>query len=158
MRKLYFIVPIIMLFLSTGMSHAQEYRTALGLRLGSSTGLTVKHFLNPGAAVEGLLTSRWNGFLITGLYEVTGNAFDEPHLNWYLGGGAHIGFWDNDPYWRRAGDSGSVFGIDFIGGLEYTFQEIPLNLALDWKPAINLVGDRSFWGDEFALSIRFAFK
>jgi hypothetical protein len=135
---------------------AQDYRTALGLRVGSSTGVTVKHFLHPGAALEGLLTTRWDGFLITGLYEFTGNAFDEPNLGWYLGGGAHIGFWSERHRSRRNGNS--VFGIDFIAGLEYTFIDFPLNLALDWKPAIDLVGYHGFWGNEFALSIRFAIQ
>ena len=34
-----------------------------------------------------------------------------------------------------------------------------LNISLDWKPAINLVGagDSFFWGDNGALSVRYIF-
>jgi hypothetical protein len=159
MKKMKFVLPVMLIILSLEYSQAQDYRTALGLRLGSWAGVTAKHFLNPGAAIEGLLTSRWDGFVITGLYQFTGNAFSEPNLGWYLGGGAHVGFWsDKRRTWRNRGDSGSIFGVDFIVGLEYTFMQIPLNLALDWKPAVNLIGHHGFWGDEFALSIRFAIK
>lgn len=147
----------LLLILSMEFCLAQDYRTAIGLRMGSSNGLTVKHFFNQGAAFEGLLTTRWDGFVITGLYEFAGNAFDEPNLGWYLGGGAHLGFRNNrNP--NRYYENGSIFGLDFIIGLEYTFIDIPLNLALDWKPAINLVGHHGFWGDEFAISVRFAIK
>lgn len=157
-NKLVFLAAMAVAMCVAGVSHAQDYRTALGLRLGSSTGITIKHFTKRGAALEGLLTTRWDGGMITGLYEVVGNAFDEPNLSWYFGGGAHIGFWDSHPYWLDRGETRSVLGVDLILGLEYTFDEIPLNLGFDWKPAINLVGHQGFWADEFALSVRFAFK
>jgi hypothetical protein len=41
--------------------------------------------------------------------------------------------------------------------LEYNFKEIPFNLSLDWKPALNLVGSSGFWGDGGAISIRYIF-
>ena len=34
---------------------AQDYQTGVGLRLGVSNGLTVKHFLSDRAALEGIL-------------------------------------------------------------------------------------------------------
>jgi len=48
-------------------SNAQDYNTGIGLRGGWGTGLTIKHFLNGKAAVEGILDSRWHGFSVTGL-------------------------------------------------------------------------------------------
>jgi hypothetical protein len=77
-----------------------------------------------------------------------------------MGAGAHIGFWNGryNPWWDEKVESHAVFGIDGQIGLEYTFNEIPLNLSVDWKPAINLVGSSNFWGDEFGLSIRYAIK
>jgi hypothetical protein len=95
---------------------------------------------------------------ITGLYEVHNRAFDEPGLRWYYGGGGHIGFWDGvkNP-WFNDGDRHSVIGVDMILGIEYTIPGSPVNLSLDYKPGFNLVGYTGFWGDEFALSLRFAF-
>jgi hypothetical protein len=139
---------------------AQDYNTGVGLRLGFSNGLTVKHFIGHRSALEGLLSTRWRGFEITGLYEVHNQAFDVERLNWYFGGGGHIGFWNGDNTYGRWGDEGVnyiVIGIDGILGIEYNFEAVPVNISLDWKPAFNLTGYSGFWGDGGALSIRYIF-
>jgi hypothetical protein len=56
-------------------------------------------------------------------------------LTFFIGGGGHIGFWDRDrnPWWdndRDYNDTRTVVGIDGQIGLEYVFNDIPLNLAL----------------------------
>lgn len=138
--------------------HAQDYSTGIGLRGGLSNGITVKHFLGDKLAVEGLLMTRWSGFEITGLGEFHARAFDVDRLNWYYGLGAHIGFWSgSNTSWGNPGTSYTVIGIDGILGLEYNFSEIPINLSIDWKPAINLVGYSKFWPDGGAFSIRYIF-
>jgi hypothetical protein len=148
----FFMVIGIVAFVS-----AQEYKTGIGIRAGFSSGLTIKHFKNSKVALEGLLTTRWQGFDITGLYEVHNRAFDADHLNWYYGGGAHIGFYNgNYVSWGNSGTTYTVVGIDGILGLEYTFDEIPINLGIDWKPAINLFGYTGFWS-EGAISVRYVF-
>ena len=48
--------------------------------------------------------------------------------------------------------------IDGIIGLEYTFNEIPLNLAIDWIPLINIADYPAFWGGGVGLSVRYAIK
>ncbi|HAX94627.1 MAG TPA: hypothetical protein DCY25_11950, partial [Bacteroidales bacterium] len=75
-------------------------------------------------------------------------------------GGGHIGFWNGDNTYDRWGDAGTnytVIGIDGILGIEYNFEEVPINIGLDWKPAFNLTGYSGFWGDGGALSIRYIF-
>jgi hypothetical protein len=137
--------------------NAQEYKTALGIRAGNSSGLSIKHFMNHKAAFEGLLTTRWEGLDITGLYEMHNEAFDVKHLNWYYGGGGHLGFYNgSNVWWGRAGAGYLVIGIDGILGIEYTFPELPVNLGIDWKPAINFVGYSGFWS-EGAISARYVF-
>ena len=42
-------------------------------------------------------------------------------------------------------------------GLEYTFDEIPLNLSLDLLPSINLIGSTGWGGINGALSVRYVF-
>ncbi len=137
---------------------AQYYETAVGIRAGTFNGITAKHFLHDNRAVEGILSFRWEGFNITGLYEVHNDAFEVNGLEWYYGFGAHLGFW-NGRNVRWADDEGSymVIGIDGIIGIEYNFAAIPINLSLDWKPVINLIGYTGFWGDGAALSIRYLF-
>jgi len=137
------------------IANAQEYKTGIGLRAGLSQGLTLKHFVSEKAAFEGLLSTRWQGFDITGLYEIHNQAFDVEHLNWYYGFGAHIGSYNRN--YVPWGTTGTVIGIDGILGIEYSFSEAPINIGLDWKPAFNLVGNTEFWGDGGALSIRYIF-
>jgi hypothetical protein len=136
----------------------QDYRTSLGLRAGYPYGLTVKHFLNKTNAIEGVLASSWGGFVITGLYENEHWTGEYPGLNWFWGVGAHIGFWDagRNPNIDEA-YVGSVIGADAILGLEYTFDEIPLNLSIDLLPSVNLIGHTGWGGIFGALSVRYVF-
>lgn len=139
---------------------AQDGQTGVGLRLGVSNGLTVRHFISDNAAVEGILHSRWKGLVITGLYEVHQRIPDLEGLHWFYGGGAHIGTWNGNrgrPDWQYSHSGHTVFGLDGIIGMDYYFAEAPINLSLDYKPAFNLSSGAGFWGDELALSIRFMF-
>lgn len=140
------------------VTYAQEYSTGIGLRAGLYNGLTVKHFTGEKTAFEILIASRWHGLEITGLYEIHNIAFNTKGLYWYYGFGGHLGFWNgNYASWGHQGTSYTVVGIDGILGLEYNFSEIPINIGLDWKPAINIVGYTGFWADGGALSIRYVF-
>ncbi len=158
MKKLFLSFTIVLLFAAGNVStYGQLYNTGVGARLGFFNGLTVKHFLQEGNAIEGILSTRWDGFIITGLYEFQRPFSDVNNLEWYYGGGAHIGFWQHGRYYNDA-DVNSVFGLDLILGAEYTIDEIPFSLSLDWKPAFNLIGSTQWWGDGVALSIRYTFR
>lgn len=156
MKKI--IITFLIAFSFVSISVAQDYNTGIGLRGGYFNGLTVKHFISQNSALEGIISSRWSGFNLTGLYEIHNQAFDTERLKWYYGFGGHVGFWDGgDVDWGDPGTSYTVLGIDGILGLEYSFQEIPINLSVDWKPAFNIVGDKGLWADSGALSIRYIF-
>ncbi|MFO8235469.1 MAG: hypothetical protein R6U04_08710 [Bacteroidales bacterium] len=158
MKKLGFTILLSVFLFS--FSYAQDYNTGIGLRGGFANGVTIKHFISSNAALEGIISTRWEGFQVTGLYEIHNRAFNTEELNWYYGFGGHVGFWDGDntdQYWGDPGESYTVIGIDGILGLEYNFSEIPINLSVDWKPAFNLVGHTGFWGDGGALSVRYIF-
>lgn len=156
MRKVLFSAIVTICFATYG--NAQDYNTGIGLRGGFSNGITIKHFIGDNTAIEGILTSRWKGFSITGLYEIHNVAFKTERLNWYYGIGGHIGFWNGDNVnWVKDDKNYTVIGVDGILGLEYNFNEIPINLSIDWKPAFNIIGYSAFWGDGGALSIRYIF-
>jgi len=152
------IVLIVILISALGiMANAQDYKTGVGLRVGPATGFTVKHFLTDKSALEGLLTTQWHGWGFTGLYEVHNLAFDTEYLRWFYGGGAHLGFYNGDHVeWGTPGSTYGVLGIDGIIGIEYTFEDAPINLGLDLKPALNLIGYTGLWA-EFGLSARYVF-
>jgi len=155
--KRIFLLIVFASFLGS-MVYSQDYRTSLGLRGGLPYGLTVKHFLSKTNALEGILASSWGGFVVTGLYENEHWTGKYPGLNWFWGFGAHAGFWDtgmnpnvDETY------SGSIIGADAIIGLEYTFDEIPLNVSLDLLPTFNLIGYTGWGGINGAISIRYVF-
>lgn len=157
MKKI--LTALIILFSVVTAANGQDYNWGVGLRAGLGQGLTVKHFISHKSAVEGILSTRWRGFEITGLYELHNRAFDVESLNWYFGAGGHIGFWNGD-YTRGWGDPGknySVIGVDGILGIEYDFREAPINIGIDWKPAFNLIGYSGFWYDGIAISFRYIF-
>lgn len=148
------------LLLLTSTITAQNYRTGVGARVGFFNGVTVKHFVSRNNAVEGLLSFRWDGIIVTGLYEWQYPILSVPRLDYYVGLGGHIGFfgdddWGDDDDWDDYHERRTVVGLDMLVGLEYTFREAPFSLALDYKPAFNFIGHRQFWADGLALSIRF---
>lgn len=140
---------------------AQTYNTALGLRFGDPSGITVKHFVSNSGAVEGIAGFSSNHLTFTGLYEFHASFFGANRLNWYFGPGLHAGwhFHNKNPWWKDDfnDDNHVIFGGDLIIGLEYTFVQLPLNLSLDWKPGINIIGHQNVFFNNGAISIRFAF-
>jgi hypothetical protein len=148
----------LMAFCFATICFSQNYNTGIGIRSGFYNGITVKHFLSPYTAFEGIVTTRWRGIELTGLYEFQNRFFGAERLNWFFGVGGHIGFWDgNYAPWGTPGSDYTVIGIDGILGLEYSFYAIPISLGLDWKPALNLIGQSGVWADGVALSARFIF-
>jgi hypothetical protein len=154
------ILVLVMILGFVISSYSQDYKTGIGVRAGYPAGLTVKHFMNRKTAIEGMLSTRWRGFVATGIFEVHDQLADVDRLNWYYGFGAHIGFWNGSyerSYWGEPGVNYTVVGIDGILGLEYNFEDLPINIGIDWKPAFNVTGYQGFWGDGAALSLRYIF-
>lgn len=135
----------------------------IGGRFGLFNGITFKSFMSRTSALEGLLSIRNNGFILTGLYEYQKSIKEVDGLDWYAGGGLHIAHWNNGGHYpyvleKDRKTSYTIVGIDLILGAEYTIKPVPFSVALDWKPAINLIGSVDWWADGFALSIRYTFK
>lgn len=153
MRKKLFVTGIILLL--TGYAFSQNYQTSAGIRLGAFPGITLKHFIKEGHAIEGVVSTRWESLLIAGKYEIHKPLAEVPDLYWYIGGGGHIGMWE--PHWDNDA-TGPVLGASFILGLEYVFPTVPFTISLDWNPAVNIIGPDPVWFDNAALSFRYRFK
>jgi opacity protein-like surface antigen len=153
MKKL--LILIFSLILFSAASHSQDYRNAVGIRLGLSNGISLKHFFSTNKAVEGILTVRWGGYNLTGLVEKHRSIFDTDGLYLFYGAGLHMGSFSNS--WFNDTNNHTVIGLDGIIGFEYVFRDLPLNVSLDYKPAFNLFGNTGFWGDEVALTGRYIF-
>jgi hypothetical protein len=157
MKKFIFLAWI--LFFFGTVSKAQDYKTGIGFRTGTSTGLTVKHFLSETSVIEGILATRWKGYNFTALYQINDQAFDTPGLNWFYGFGAHAGAYGGEVHPVLDDDEHHLlFGIDGIIGMEYSFKGIPFSISLDWKPGLDLIGGFYPWGNEVAFSVRYIFR
>ena len=151
-RKLLTLTGFILIIASTQV-YSQYYQSGVGLRLGNASGITAKAQLGSHTYIEGLLTVRWDGFNVTALGELARPFPDTPGLNWYYGIGASLGFWD-DPANSDDGTELNIGAVTIIG-MEYTFEEVPINLAIDWKPYFIVLTSPRFEFDEFALSVRY---
>lgn len=130
---------------------AQAYQKAVGIRLGPNSafitaGITGKYFLNEKAAVEAIIGVN-NGLGICGLYELHFPIDAVSNLSWFAGAGGYVAFRSSTTFVGGAG----------IIGLDYKFDEIPLNLSLDWKPELNLISKVAFESSGIGLSARFTF-
>lgn len=157
------IVLIFALFLGLGVfAQAQTYTSAIGLRLGYPTSVSYKHFISTQGALEGFAgfrgfsSYRWVN--IGGLYQHHLDIAEVDGLNWYFGGGASVFFYSYDTGFADA--EGST-GIGILGtiGLDYKFDDAPINLSLDWVPVLFVNGFGSgFSGGYGALSVRYVLR
>jgi hypothetical protein len=155
MRKLILTLLISATFLAAGAqsssSKGSTYRTALGVKVWDGGGISFKHFLSGNNAME-LIGYFWNrGTRITGLYEIHGPISGATGLKWYIGPGAHVGFYNS-----KYGD-GTFIGLDGVIGLDYKFKGAPINVSLDWQPSIEFGDNRGFVGSWGGLGIRYTF-
>lgn len=136
---------------ANSQSMGTSYKTALGVKVWDGGGISLKHFVNSSNALE-FVGYFWDrGVRITGLYEIHGNISGAPGLRWYIGPGAHIGFYNT-----RYGE-GAYAGIDGVLGLDFKFNGAPINLSLDWQPSFEFGESRGFTGSWGGLGVRYTF-
>ena len=114
MRKIFVLATA--LFLVYGAqaqsksAKGSTYETALGVKVWDGGGISLKHFVSENNALEGVGYFWKQGLRITGLYEIHGNFSDAKGLKWYIGPGAHVGFYNS-----KNGD-GTFIGVDAAVG------------------------------------------
>jgi hypothetical protein len=147
MKKKHLLNLLLLIFISAA-SNAQLYKNALGLRVSGVSslggpGVTFKHYLNETSAVEAIFSFK-DPIGLGAMYQVHKPWNVIANLNWYYGGGAFVTF-----------SKPSVgFGGMGIIGVDYKFEELPLNIALDWKPELALAPTVTPNFNTFALSLR----
>ena len=135
-------------------ANSSSYQTALGVKFYPA-GITFKHFFNGKNAGE-LIGYFWErGVRITGLYEIHGDISGASGLKWYIGPGAHIGFYDH--YYHNNYYNGTFFGIDGVLGLDYKFNGAPINMSIDWQPSFEFGDYSRFYGGWGGIGIRYTF-
>jgi hypothetical protein len=142
------------IFVFSTISYAQSYKTAIGLKGGypGYGSLNAKHFISATNALEASVGTGRYGLWLQGLYEWQ-HDLPTKGLEWYVGVGPNIGIQSS------ALSNGSTFYFSGSGllGIEYTFDKIPLNIALDSGPVIQLLPVFGFgWGG--GLAARYTLK
>lgn len=161
MKKLIFSLALI--FCCVFAAQSQGYKSAIGLRLGVPVSVSFKQFISTPGAIEVFAGFRsysgYGWFNAGGLYQHHFPIESVAGLQWYVGGGASIYFWNYD--FDLPGDDDTNTSIGVLGnlGLDYKFAEAPVNLSVDWVPAFFVNGYiNGFGGGYGALSARYTFK
>lgn len=165
MRKLLKAVFAVTIVLLSTMSLSAQYKASVGLRLGSPTSASVKYFIDDANALEAYVGyrsyswgSNWVG--VNGAY-LRHQELDEivDGLTWYAGGGLGVYFWSYDDFFFDQ-YSTTTIGIQAYAGVEYTFEDIPLAISVDWIPTL-FVGSTylsSFGARYGSLGVRYVFS
>jgi hypothetical protein len=163
MKKI--ILSAIMLMGLAFTAQAQDFsKNALGLRLGDNDGFGGEISYQRGLSKDNRLeldlgwrnSNEVDAFKLTGVYQWVWNI--EGGFNWYAGVGGGIGSWSYDHH--DVNDSGTFLFAAGDIGIEYNFEEAPIQLALDARPELYFNSD-NYRDDNFspdiALSIRYRF-
>ena len=157
-RSILFILPVLFATaLSAQTNLGSSYKTALGVKVYPGA-VTVKHFTGANTALEGLGYISSDGFRLTGLYELHYPLGSVDGLQWYVGGGGHLGIWSDT--WKNrypTREGGMALGVDGVLGIDYKIKDAPLNLSFDWQPSFNVIGYNYFEGGWGGLAIRYTF-
>lgn len=139
---------------------AQDYKTALGVRLSSSSAMvnnsiSIKHFVNDKMAIEGLFS--FGDPLALGALVEFHKPLSASGLTYFYGAGGYVSFVKKVNVNTQKTSTDPNFGAQGIIGLDYKFSNVPLNLSLDWKPELNIVSDINFEPAAIGLTARFTF-
>lgn len=141
---------------------AQQYKTAVGVK-GDWSSLdvdlaefSVKHFFSAPSAFEINFGAGRRFIWLEGLY-----LYNHPLKNdfdWYVGGGVDLGYWNYnyDRMYDKSTHTGFWGGATGVFGVEYTFDVIPINVALDAGPTLRLIPDMEV-GIKVGFALRYAF-
>jgi len=116
----------------------QQYKTALGVRLGSPLSISYKTHLDESKAVEIFAGRRgFSGFSwwnVGAAYQIHKplELGDIENLQYYFGAGASAFFWNYDEVFFDG--STTTVGIQGYLGAQYTIPNSKINITVDWVP------------------------
>lgn len=157
MKKLLLIIAAVGITMSAA---AQNYNYGIGVRLSPSPSFDFKWNHAPDRSWEfNLNFVDFHGLSVSAAYQwnwaLGSQGYNGEGFNAYVGPAASLGFYGFN------GNGGALFGVGAMGGIEYKFN-IPLALAIDWKPIATIVtgtgngfGYWGFW--DFGIAVRYAF-
>jgi hypothetical protein len=167
MKRLSVIIFLIFFIVTPLYINAQDYQTAMSLRSGVSSGVSIQFFRDESKAIEGLLSFRNNGLQLTVIKEYYRPVLlkRSTHIFAFYGWGGHLGFeWNNTDHHHdfppRVFSSGPSAGLDAMAGAEYRFYKVPVTIGLNFKPFAEISATRFFnlnlW--DYGFTVKYTFK
>jgi hypothetical protein len=161
---MYKILTCLIIFTLGGASNsfAQSYGTTAGLRLGNNNhyrtlGVSAKHRLVKGLTAEAILQSDFNVNTTAHLLIARHRPLISRRFNYYYGAGASMGIEESRE--KIADDmqiihtyGNPTLGVDLVIGVEFTL--LKMNVSLDYKPNVNIVGREPWYQGQVGLSVR----
>ena len=156
------ITAFVAMFMYAASVQAQDYKSAVGAKLGYGLIGSYKTFLNESAALYIFGGIRWGGIAAGAYYLKHKPISSVERLTWYWGFGGSFTTWD---YGIAGLDNYYEVGVSGVLGLDYSFDDIPLNLSVDWAPTFVLLDSwdstgsyNRFRGGYGALTARYILK
>ncbi len=158
MKKFFLFALLAIALGATTTIRAQDYRTAIGVRMSSASAavnnsISVKQFINDRAAIEALFS--FGDPLAFGAMLEIHKPLAASGLSWFYGGGGYLSFLKTYNPNKQKNEIDPNFGAMGVLGLDYKFNNVPLNLSLDWKPELNIVSDINFEPAAIGFTARF---
>jgi hypothetical protein len=152
MKKV-FVFLFAFIFSAALAANAQTYQTALGAKFytgdGSIGGVNVRHSTAANTALEGSLLFFNGGIGIEGLYEYQGPISGAEGLQYFVGGGAMLGF-GTGPRVDGNRNNSTTFALRLTGGVDYKFADAPIDVSLGLDPFFYLA---PYTGSNLSLGI-----
>jgi hypothetical protein len=114
-------------------AHTQDFKTALGARLGTYTSVSFTSYISEGRSYEVVagITREANqsDLIFGGFYKFNVNLSSQiPTLTWYTAPGLYMNIE------KLAEERKVSFAPSVLVGLEYTLEQTPVNFFLDLSP------------------------
>jgi hypothetical protein len=124
-------------FMAGVAANAQTYQTALGAKFytgnGSIGGVNIRHSTAANTALEGSLLFFNGGIGLEGLYQYQAPISGAEGLQYFVGGGAMIGF-GTGPRYNDNRNNSTSFALRLTGGIDYKFADAPIDVSLGLDP------------------------
>jgi len=143
----YFIFSLLCCSIAFSTLQSQDYKSAIGLRLGYPASVSYKTFIdqsnNAWEFFVNVRTQKVSGYNWTRMglgaaYQVHNDIQSVDGLQWYYGLGASVYLWSFDKdYDKFRNQSRTSIGLQGYLGLDYKFANAPFNLSLDWVPTFS---------------------
>ncbi|MEG2281638.1 MAG: hypothetical protein RSB93_00250 [Rikenellaceae bacterium] len=149
--KKFVLTVIIIATVGVSAVKAQNYQKSVGVTIGPALGINASAFLSTKSSIEAqfLYNVPSRAPMFTALYRYHMSL--EENLGCYFGGGLNVGATGA----AKDYDTKFAFGVDPVVGVEYTFDQYPVAVAVDYAPAINIWG-KCVW-NQLSLKVKYIF-